>query len=87
MFRELAYTGRIFTAEEAQKIGFVSQVAENQEQCMQKALDLARIIAAKSPVAINATKQSIVYSRDHTVEEGLRHILLLNMSLLQTKDT
>jgi hypothetical protein len=31
-------------------------------------------------------KQNIVYSRDHTVEEGLNHILLLNMSMLQTKD-
>ena len=49
-------------------------------------MELARTIAQKSPVAIATAKQNIVYSRDHTVDEGLNHILLLNMSMLQTKD-
>ena len=49
-------------------------------------MELARTIALKSPVAIATLKQNIVYSRDHTVDEGLNHILLLNMAMLQTKD-
>ena len=49
--------------------------------------NLAQTIASKSPLAINVTKKSIVYSRDHSVEEGLRHIADLNGAMLQTKDT
>eukprot|EP00347_Sterkiella_histriomuscorum_P006371 403353016 len=86
-FRELAYTGRFFDAQEAQLNGFVSYVTDTQENCFKKAYELALTIASKSPVAINIIKQNSVYSRDHTVEEGLQHVLLLNMSALQTKDT
>lgn len=38
-------------------------------------LDIAETIASKSPVAIQGTKESLVYSRDHTVQEGLNHIV------------
>ena len=85
-FRELAYTGRFFGSEEALKHGYVSYVKETREDCLAKAVELAKNIALKSPVGIATLKQNIVYSRDHTVEEGLNHILLLNMSMLQTKD-
>ncbi len=53
---------------------------------MKKAIELAKTIAGKSPVGVATLKQNIVYSRDHTVEEGLNHVLLLNMSMLQSKD-
>ncbi|CDW89899.1 enoyl-hydratase [Stylonychia lemnae] len=86
-FRELAYTGRYFDAKEALQQGFVSYVEENQEACFKKAYDLASQIASKSPVAVATIKQNIVYSRDNPVEMGLQHVLLLNMSMLQTKDT
>ena len=49
-------------------------------------MELAKTIASKSPVGIATLKQNINYSRDHTVEEGLNHVLLLNMAMLQTKD-
>jgi delta(3,5)-delta(2,4)-dienoyl-CoA isomerase len=45
---------------------------------------MAKIIASKSPVAINISKKSIIYSRDHSVQEGLNHIALLNGVMLQT---
>lgn len=61
-------------------------MTETREECLKKALDLAKQIATKSPVGIATLKQNIVFSRDHTVDEGLNHILLLNMSMLQTKD-
>ena len=41
------------------------------------ALELAETIAKKSPVAVQLTKKSILYSRDHTVEQGLEHIVSL----------
>ena len=49
-------------------------------------MEIAKVIASKSPVAITTIKKNAVFSRDHTVQEGLNHILLLNSSMLQTKD-
>ena len=53
---------------------------------MEEAVNLATQIASKSPVAITATKQSLVYSRDHSVQEGLDQIATLNAAMLQTND-
>jgi len=38
-------------------------------------MKIASDIASKSPVGIQMTKRSIVYSRDHTVQDGLNHIV------------
>ena len=54
---------------------------------MEGAMKLAEQIANKSPVAIDTTKKSLVYSRDHSVAEGLAHIAVLNSVMLQTTDT
>lgn len=86
LVRELSFTGREFGAKEAFKLGYVSQVEEDNEQCMKAALKLATEISSKSPVAVSASKLSIVHSRDHTVQEGLNHIALLNSVMLQTDD-
>lgn len=51
-----------------------------------KALDLAAIIAAKSPVAVQGTKINLNYSRDHAVADGLEQMAGWNMAMLQTND-
>ena len=66
--RELAYTARFFSPEEALEKGFLSKVTETPEQCLQEAIKLASFIAQKSPVAVSATKMSLNYSRDHSVQ-------------------
>ena len=80
--RELCYTSRIFTPDEALEKGFLSKVLATQEECVQEAIKLATLIATKSPVAVTTTKQSLCYSRDHTVQEGLDHICWLNSVML-----
>jgi len=55
---------------------------ETPEECMKKALEIATTIAEKSPVAIATCKKSLIYSRDHTVQEGLAHIGILNSAAL-----
>jgi delta(3,5)-delta(2,4)-dienoyl-CoA isomerase len=85
--RELVYTARFFDAQEALQHGFVSRVTDDPESCMKAAVDLAKLIASKSPVAVSASKKSILFSRDHSVKEGLDHIALLNSSMLQTEDS
>lgn len=42
---------------------------------LEEVLKIAESIAKKSPVAVQGTKTSIVYSRDHTVQEGLDQIV------------
>ena len=85
--RELAYTARYFSAAEANQRGYVSGVYDNVDELNKAAYKLAELIASKSPVAIYVTKKSILYSRDHSVAEGMEHIALLNGAMLQTNDT
>lgn len=38
-------------------------------------LEVAELIAQKSPVAVQVTKSNLIYSRDHTVQDGLDQIV------------
>lgn len=52
--RELTYTGRIFTGEEAGRIGFATRVCADPKA---EALAMAREIAGKNPHAVRAAKR------------------------------
>jgi enoyl-CoA hydratase/carnithine racemase len=56
ILRELTYTGRIFSAEEALSYGLATQIVEDPRAA---ALEMAREIAAKSPDAIRAAKRML----------------------------
>ena len=84
--RELAYTGRRMAADEALRLGFVNRVAPDREAAIAAGLDLARAIAAKSPLAVAGAKASLNHSRGRTVEDGLRHVALWNAAALATAD-
>lgn len=86
MLRELAYTGRQFGAEEARSIGLVNRVYPDQESLLAGVLDIAREIAAKSPIAVTGTKAMISYMRDHTVNDGLEYVATWNAAMLQSND-
>ncbi|XP_076098820.1 delta(3,5)-Delta(2,4)-dienoyl-CoA isomerase, mitochondrial-like isoform X1 [Mytilus galloprovincialis] len=84
--RELCYTARKFHSDEAKDIGFVSRIFPDKAAMINAAIELASLIASKSPVAVQGTKVSMVYSRDHSVPEGLAHIALWNQAMLQSED-
>ncbi|RDD41192.1 Delta(3,5)-Delta(2,4)-dienoyl-CoA isomerase, mitochondrial [Trichoplax sp. H2] len=84
--RELAFTARNFSSDEAKDIGLVSNVHADNNTVLQAALKMASLIAAKSPIAVLSSKVSLNYSRDHTVDEGLEHIAAWNMCMLQSED-
>ena len=42
---------------------------------MSAAIKMATTIASKSPIAVQGTKININYSRDHTVDESLEHMV------------
>lgn len=84
--KELAYTGRRFEAEEAREIGFVNRVFPDRESLLQGVLEIAREIAAKSPLAIRGSKEMITYVRDHSVADGLNYIATWNAGMMSQAD-
>ncbi len=84
--RELAYTGRRFSAEEAKGWGIVNAVHPDKDAVLAAALDMARNIAAKSPLAIAGIKQAVTYARDHSVADALDHIATWNAGMLRPDD-
>ncbi|WP_433260962.1 enoyl-CoA hydratase/isomerase family protein [Actinosynnema sp. CS-041913] len=69
---ELIYTGRIFDAAEALRIGLVSDVTEP-DALMDRAMAQARVFAAGPTVAIGQAKQNIRRGYTVGIEEALRN--------------
>lgn len=84
--RELAYTGRKWTAEEAKAVGFVNGIYADQEELLAGVMEVAAEIAKKSPMAIWGTKQTMHYTRDHSVSDGLEYIANWNAAMFDTDD-
>lgn len=84
--RELVYSARYFDGQEALENGYLSAIYDTKEQLYDEAMKLAKTIAAKSPVALVGFKRSLIFSRDHTVADGLHHVRTLNSALLQSED-
>jgi enoyl-CoA hydratase len=86
LVRELAYTGRNLRAEEARACGLVNAVFATQQELGAGVLEIARVIAAKSPLAIGGTKEILNYGRDHSIADGLTYIATWNAGMLVTND-
>ncbi|RFU31859.1 hypothetical protein B7463_g4487, partial [Scytalidium lignicola] len=84
--KDVALSARIFGAEEAFRVGFVSQVLDTKEQAVDTALKMAQLIASKSPVAVQGTKELLNHARDHSVAQSLRYTAIWNQTMLQTND-
>jgi len=87
LLRELMLSGRRMGAQEAKEFGLVSRICADQDQMRQQAFELARAIAAKSPVATHGIKTLLNYTRDHTVEDSRRFAITWNAAMIQTRDT
>ena len=72
--KELAYTGRRLPAARALALGLVNEVFDSQPAMLAAAMQCAREIASKPPVAIWGTKQVVHYARDHTVDQALEQM-------------
>ncbi|KAF2003650.1 ClpP/crotonase [Amniculicola lignicola CBS 123094] len=84
--KDIALTARIFSSDEALQHGLVSGVYADKAEAYAQALEKAVLIASKSPVATMGTKHLINYSRDKSIEEGLRYTAVWNAAMLQTQD-
>lgn len=84
--KEVCLSARFFGAAEALSVGFVSQVHESKAEALNAGLKLATLIASKSPVAVQGTKEILNHARDHTVEDNLYYTAVWNSSALQAPD-
>ena len=53
---------------------------------MREVTDIARNIATKSPLAVRGSKEMLLFSRDHSVQEGLNYIATWNSGMLSQAD-
>ena len=86
LVNDLCLTARRMERQEAERCGLVSSVFQTKEERINAAMDMATMIASKSPVAVQGTKLNLVYSREHSVEEGLDEVAKWNMTMLQSED-
>ena len=78
--REMAYTGRRVSAEEAQSMGLINRVFPDQASMLEDVMAVAKDIASKAPLAVYGCKRMINYARDHSTSDGLDYIAIWNAS-------
>lgn len=84
--KELAYTGRRMSAEEAKSLGFINAIFPDQDALLAGVMEIAAQIASKAPLAIYGSKRIINYSRDHSTADALDYIGIWNASMLQNAE-
>jgi enoyl-CoA hydratase/carnithine racemase len=85
-FRELALTGRNFSAQEALQMGLITRICVDREALYAEAKKLADQVAACPPLTVQGTKQVILYSRDNGVDAGLQYVAQKNAAALPSED-
>jgi enoyl-CoA hydratase len=84
--RELAFTGRRLPAARAREIGLVNEVYPSPEEMLEGVTEIAREVAARSPLAVWGSKQMLNYARDHSVAEALDQIATWQPGMLEPRD-
>ena len=64
----------------------VNQTFPNQDGLMKAVMELATRIAKKSPLTIRGIKDTLNYSKDHSVTEGLAYVAAKNAANLFSDD-
>ncbi len=83
--KELIFTGRRLTAVEAESIGLINQVVP-QGEALSAAKEMARLIAAKGPVAVAQAKKAMNQGLELPLQEGFALELELSAACFGTQD-
>ena len=67
---EYVLTGRRFDAATAQRMGLVNRVVKKDE-CLQEALELARTVAERPPIAVRLAKQAVLAAEETAFSAGM----------------
>ena len=84
--REMAYTGRRVSAQEAKSMGLINQVFADQVTMLEAVMEIARDIASKAPLAVYGCKRMINYARDHSTADSLDYIAIWNATHLKIEE-
>lgn len=84
--KDVCLSARDFGAHEALAVGFVSQVHEDKARALEAGLAMAKLLAEKSPVAVQGTKELLNYGREHGTADSLRYTTVWNSVALQAGD-
>lgn len=83
--KELIYTGKVITADDALKIGLVNQLTPP-ETLMDETRKMAETIAKQAPIAVRNAKQAINDGWDRSISEGIALEVELFARCFQTED-
>lgn len=83
--KEILYTGRNIKADEAYRLGLVSEVLP-QEELLEKAMKTAKIIAANAPIAVRETKRAVNEGLELEIEDALDLELDIFSDCFKTED-
>ena len=84
--KELAYTARKLPADEALAAGLVNRVFNDSNAMLDGVMDIARQIAAHSPMAVSGSKIMLNYARDHSLEDSLGYMATWQSGMFQPAD-
>lgn len=84
--KEVSLSARYFQANEAHRVGFVSQVLANKAEALSEAFRMSQLLASKSPIAVQGTKELLNHAKNHSVADSLHYTGIWNSAALQTKD-
>jgi Delta3,5-Delta2,4-dienoyl-CoA isomerase len=84
--KEVCLSAREFDAAEASRVGFVSKVLLDKEDLVNEGVRMASLIASKSPVAVQGTKNVLDATKGRTVEDNLTYTAVWNAAMLQSSD-
>ena len=83
---ELVFTGKDIDAARAKEIHFVNEVYPDKAATVAAAQEMAREIAANSPLAVQGVKDVLRYCEGKSVEDGLRYVAAWNSAFVQSDD-
>ena len=85
MAKQLIYTGKAIRADEALRIGLVNAVVP-QAELMDKAMEMAELIAKQAPLAVKAAKECINAEWDMAADDAISNESLVFGQCFATED-
>ncbi len=86
MARELAYTAKNIDAKRAKEILLVNRVLNTDEELLKAAEEEAMLIAAQSPLAVQASKDVLNHGVGKSVEDGLKYVASMSANIIPSDD-
>ena len=71
MAAQLMLTGKVIDGNEAHRIGLVSEVTNTPEECVQRAVKLAREMSAAAPLAVRTCVRTLRMQQDEGLDRAL----------------